>query len=401
MNYSLLLKRLSLLRLASLSVWLIFLFYLHSQGFLQLGKVWALVALYGVLTLSGLWQVRSQSVRPWHLLAQLMIEYQLLAVMLYLSGGAANPLISYYLVLVVMAAYSLPLVQALALAVLAVVDYSVLTHWHLPLANHALIAGGTLFDLHLVGMWLTFVVSTVLLCALIPALVESRERQRLEISKLREQQLKNEQLIGIATLAAGTAHELGTPLMTMNLLLNELIPNEKISPEDLSIMQAQVTNCRNALKRLASAGRDVRHNGEQLAADWLARLLERWRLSHPKAQWQDHGLGAYALIAASPLLDQALLNLLDNAAEAGSESVHLFSSVQGQFWQLDILQPDPNASAKLQELPTFHSTKEHGMGLGLYLSNASIEQFNGSLHLLPQANGGSLCRLRLPILYKD
>ena len=393
------LQRLSLLRLASLGVWLAFLLYLQFLGFKKLALVWLLLATYTGLTALGAWRAWRGQVRPYQLLLQLIIECELFALMLYLSGGSANPLISYYLVLLVMASYSLPRKQALAITLLTVIDYSALTQWHKPLLLHSMADHSqSLFDLHMLGMWLTFVVSAVILITLIPALVHSRETQRQEIHTLREQQLKNEQLIGIATLAAGTAHEMGTPLMTMNLLLGDLKAQEPLSSEDLNILQTQVGTCRAALKRLAHAGREARSSGQQLAADWLKNLLERWRLSHPKALWHDHGLGAYALIAASPLLDQALLNLLDNAAEAGSEPVHLYSSVQEGFWQLDIVQSDPKAAQNLHERHTFSSSKEHGMGLGLYLSNASIEQFGGNIHLLAQAEGSTLCRLRLPVL---
>lgn len=393
------LQRLTLLRLSSLAVWLAFLLYLQFLGFKKLALVWLLLAVYVGLTALGAWRAWRGAIRAYQLPLQLVAECQLLALMLYLSGGSANPLISYYLVLLVMAAYSLPLKLALALTGLAVLDYSALTQWHQPLMLHSMADHSqSLFDLHMLGMWLTFVVSAVILVTLIPALVRSREAQRQEIHSLREQQLKNEQLIGIATLAAGTAHEMGTPLMTMNLLLSELKADAPLAQEDLTILQTQVGTCRAALKRLAQAGREARAGGKQLAADWLNTLLERWRLSHPKALWHDHGLGAYALIASSPLLDQALLNLLDNAAEAGDEPVHLYSSVHEGFWQLDIVQSDPKAAQKLHERHTFFSSKEHGMGLGLYLSNASIEQFGGNIHLLAQADGSTLCRLRLPVL---
>ncbi len=395
------LQRLTLLRLASIGTWLIFVLYLKYLHLTELLHTGLMLAPYLLLLLSGAWQAWRTQVSSKNLLLQLTLECQLLTAMLFFSGGAANPLISYFLVLLLLAAYSLPLKYTIALTTLCIIDYSMLMLWHQPLVSHAVSSDKSLFDLHLVGMWLNFVVSAVIFAALIPLMVQSGLRQRQQIQQLREQQLKNEQLIGIATLAAGTAHEMGTPLMTMQMLLSELEPNKVINKEDFSILSTQVERCRQSLMRLSAAGREVQKVSEHCADQWLADLLERWRLSHPKAQWQDNGLTSKTCIVASPLLDQSLLNLLDNAAEAGNSPVQLHSKVDDDFWRLHIIQPDAQAAINLQKQHNFSSSKEYGLGLGLYLSNASVEQFGGNIHLQAQADGSTLCILSLPLCYKS
>lgn len=392
-----LLLRLTQLRIASLAVWAVFLFYLSSHLFIIPNVVFGLWIGYFALFALGAFRIWKKHIRRHTLLLQLLVECLLLAIMLYATGGATNPLISYYLVLLVVAAYSLPPSQAIVVTLLTIISYSVLTFWNWPLKSASANPKG-LFELHLAGMWLTFVVSACIFVVLIPTLVRLSQKQRLEIQQLREKQLKNEQLIGIATLAAGTAHELGTPLMTMQMLLNEQPMGEPFSPEDHNILTSQLARCRDALKRLSHAGRSVRDEQAQMADVWLDSLLQRWRLSHPKAQWQPVQGEYSVLIARSPLLDQALLNLLDNAAEAGNQPIQLSVSLHAHIWQLDILQQDPRAAAHLQQRHEFSSEKEFGLGMGLYLSNASVEQFGGSIHLQALTNGGSLCRLRLPIV---
>lgn len=393
-----LLLRLTLLRIPSLAVWAVFLWYLASHEFILPKPIWPLWGSYCALFLFGALQVWNNNVQPRQLFLQLLFECLVLSAMLYVSGGATNPLISYYLVVLVVATYSLPLAQAVLITALTVINYSLLTFWNWPLKSFSANPTG-LFELHLAGMWLTFVVSAVIFVLLIPALVRLSQAQRQEIQGLREKQLKNEQLIGIATLAAGTAHELGTPLMTMQMLLNEQPVGEPFSAEDHAILNTQVNRCRDALKELSSAGRSVRKEQKVAANLWLESILQRWRLSHPKAQWQLHEDRILKLLPSSPLLDQALLNLLDNAAEAGNQDIVLTTSLQDSFWQLDILQADPRAAAHLQQYHEFSSHKEFGLGMGLYLSNASVEQFGGSIHLQALPNGASLCRLRLPIVH--
>ena len=401
-DLNLVLKRLALLRLSIASIWLMFLGYLQFGGFSQLQPAWALLATYMPLLLISAWQGQKQNVKEWHLFCHLAFEAQLLAGLLFFTGGATNPFISYFLVLLVFAAYSLSGTLAFWITALCIADYSVLSQWyqHLLLATHQHdMTSNSLFSWHLAGMWLTFVISALIVITFIPMLLKARQSQQQEIQQLREQQLKNEQLIGIATLAAGTAHEMGTPLMTMNMILDDVAqqPQQPLLAEDLEILREQVATCRQSLQQLANAGRSAHEIGSQDAYHWLSKLLHRWRLSHPNALWLDNGISSAALLPSSPLLDQALLNLLDNAAEAGQQPIELTTEIVGHHWQLSILQPDAAAADQLNQQSLFHSQKEDGMGIGLYLSNASVEQFGGSIHLSASDDGGSLCQLRLPL----
>jgi len=400
-NLNLLLQRLALLRLSIAMVWLMFLAYLQFHNFANLQVAWALLVVYLPLLLISGWQGAHREVREWHLLVHLVFETQLLTGLLYFTGGATNPFIFYFLVLLVVSAYSLPALYSWWIAAIAVVDYSLLTQWFQPLMSHQMhsMSGTSLFDLHLAGMWLTFVISALIVITFIPLLLRAKEQQEQEIHELREQQLKNEQLIGIATLAAGTAHEMGTPLMTMHMILDDIAQQEDhpLTKRDLHILREQVALCRQSLQQLANAGRSAHETGVHEAHPWLARLLHRWRLSHPNALWVDDGIECAACIAASPLLDQALLNLLDNAAEAGQQPIRLHSAVVNNTWLLNIVQPDPTAASRIQQQRLFSSQKENGMGIGLYLSNASVEQFGGTVHLQAQPNGGSLCQISLPL----
>jgi len=389
------LQRLSLLRLAVSLVWALALISLSLTEVKLPGGAWGILGAYATLTLAY-WLPPHWQRRRNLLLLSVIIECQLLTLLLYFTGGATNPGISYFLVLLVVASVNLSRLQMLLIAALMVVDYSVLSFWYLPLQLESGHSHG-LMSLHLAGMWLTFVISTAIVAILLPGLFRERQRRQREIQALREQQLKNEQLIGIATLAAGTAHEMGTPLMTLSMLLDDASARQ-LSADDLSTMQTQVERCRQSLKQLAMAGRFAQQHGAHDAVSWLERQLHRWRLSQPQALWQELEVDASAHVAASPLLDQALLNLLDNATEAGQQPIQIHCRVVDNQWELSVTQPDPKAAVHIREDEIFASEKELGLGIGMYLSNASVEQFGGSIHLQALPNGGSCCRLRLPIL---
>lgn len=404
-NLSFVLTRLTALRFVIASLLLSFVAYLEFNHFAPGLPVWLILTGYIPLLLIGFIQSRT-GLSANHLAIHLLFETQLITLFLYFTGGASNPLISYFLVLIVIAAYNLTKPWVWLMAIACIIDYTLLTQYYLPIESsmpsHHLAGAsneqGYLIYWHLAGMWLTFVISAIALSLLIPALMEASIKKRMQLIELREKQLKNEQLIGIATLAAGTAHEMGTPLMTMEMILNDSLEHQfDLKQEDSELLHQQVTICRQALQRLSLAGRDIHNTNQYINANqWLTALLHRWRLSQPNALWANNGFEEDAFIRKSPLLDQAMLNLLDNAAQAGTDTIELSSKVYDGFWQFTIHQPDQSAAKQLKKDPLFTSEKEHGMGLGLYLSNASIEQFNGKVHLTANKNGSTSCTISLP-----
>lgn len=407
-NLSFVLTRLTVLRFVIAILLVSFVSYLELNHFAPGLPVWIILTGYIPLLLIGFIQSKT-GLSANHLALHLLFETQLITLFLYFTGGASNPLISYFLVLIVIAAYNLSKPWVWLIAIACIIDYTLLTQYYLPIESsipsHHLAGAsneqGYLIYWHLAGMWLTFVISAIALSLLIPALMEASIKKRMQLIELREKQLKNEQLIGIATLAAGTAHEMGTPLMTMEMILNDSLEHQfDLKQDDSKLLHQQVIICRQALQRLSLAGRDIHNTSQYINANqWLTALLHRWRLSQPNALWANKGFEENALIRKSPLLDQAMLNLLDNAAQAGADTIELSSRVSHGFWQFTIHQPDKNAAKQLKQDPLFSSEKEYGMGLGLYLSNASIEQFNGKVHLTANTNGSTSCTVSLP--YKE
>ena len=150
---------------------------------------------------------------------QLLIDILLLTFLLYFSGGAANPFVSLYLLPIMIGATALPARLAWLLSVAGVLAYSALMAWYEPLV---LPAGSAAFHLHVLGMWLNFILSTVLITYFIGRMALGLRRRDAQLAKVREQRLRDEQIVAIGSLAAGAAHELSTPLATMNVIAGEL-----------------------------------------------------------------------------------------------------------------------------------------------------------------------------------
>jgi two-component system, sensor histidine kinase RegB len=106
------------------------------------------------------------------------------------------------------------------------------------------------------------------------------------------------------------------------------------------------------------------------------------------------------LVACDTTLEQAILNLLNNAADASSDHVELKLSHTNHKVIIDICDkglgfPQEILTMKGSE---FISTKgEQGMGIGLFLANATLERLGGDVVFLPREGGGVIARVILPI----
>jgi|Laugresp1bdmlbsn_1035097.scaffolds.fasta_scaffold04280_2 two-component system sensor histidine kinase RegB len=349
----------------------------------------------------------------------LLLDVLGLSVLLYLSGGASNPFVSYFLVPVTIAAATLSWTHTGLLATLALACYTVLLFYYQPLEllmpavdhsahMHEAATTTSTLNLHTVGMWFNFMVSAALITWFVVKMAAEIRRQQERLSRYREDTLRNEQILAVATQAAGTAHELGTPLGTMAVLLKDLQLENSNNPVllgDLQILQQQVEACRRALQQL-SKNADFRNlQREELALDvFMKQLQDQWQLLRPELpstfRQQD---GKAPLVQVDLTLRQALINILNNAAEASPEGIALNVGWDNDNWHLQVRDFGEGISRELQEQlgTSIISTKEGGMGVGLVLSQATITRFGGKVSLYPLNDGkgtkGTLTEIILPL----
>ena len=188
----------------------------------------------------GYWRLRAQaSVTLAELLGHLVIDVGLLVFLLSFTGGISNPLISYLLVLLAVSATLLPRYMVVGFATGSIALYTLFLLLDLSSGQEMSMGGSgqqMTFQLHLVGMWVIFVVSAALITVFITRMAEGIRARELNLAEAREAALRSEQLIAIGTLAAGTAHALGTPLSTMSVLLSEL---DSLATENLAVPEVK------------------------------------------------------------------------------------------------------------------------------------------------------------------
>ncbi|MBU2885369.1 sensor histidine kinase [Gilvimarinus agarilyticus] len=351
-------------------------------------------------------------IQPAELALHLLIDIAAVAILAYFTGGVSNPLLSYILVPVCIAASVLPRLYAWSLSLLAIALYSLLLFWHQPLPlftphidhhSHHLPS----MNIHMIGMWFNFALSALLISFFIVRMTATVRQHQDELNSLREEDLRNEQLIAVATQAAGTAHELGTPLATIKVLLGEiaadpLLPQQ--TQDDIALLGTQVSQCASILQKLRQrADIDQLTNPSAVPAlKYCQQLLDHWQLLRPDVSTQqdlDKNLASHS-VTLHPTIEQAIINVLNNAADASEEGIAIKVAIENErlLWRIidDGKGIAPSTRPLLGTQP-ISTTKPDGLGIGLFLTHASIQRYGGSVSLEAGPKGGTLTTITLPL----
>lgn len=342
---------------------------------------------------------RKGPVSDFELALQLLADIAALTALLYLSGGWTNPFVSLYLLPLAISAATLPALQTWSLAAVTIACYSALIAFHLPLP-----AGAAGFDLHVFGMWMTFVLSAFVLSWFVVGMAATLRERDYMLARAREDALRKEQIIALGTLAAGAAHELGTPLSTMAVITGELERDSRNFEQDVRTLKSQIERCRQILnKLLASAGHPRAEAGSSRPLDELLReILDAWQLMRPEVRLKFSCAkdSAAPQVVFDTTLAQAALNLLNNAADASPSNVEVIARWNEKQLTLDILDRGPGLTPDLltRAGEPFLTTKPgSGLGIGLFLANATVERFGGRVRLANRGDGGAHTQVVLPL----
>ena len=384
-----------------LGAWFSGLFALEWLPLLLTLGLSAVVSLLSLLRLSRDWPVTDIEYG-----IQLLFDILIHSVLLYYAGGPTNPFASYFLVPLTIAAATLSWLHTAVLASVAMLAYSLLLFWYHPLPLFEMRSGNSQINIRVIGMWLNFAMSAGLITLFVVHMAEALRKHAERLAERREQSMRDAQLLGIASVTAGAAHELSTPLSTMSVLLKDLradYPDPQLQ-EDLQLLQEQVGQCKQSLQQMvrsAELNRSQPHH-VQAADVWLKGLLERWQLMRPEVTCRLQPIpdGPVPRIKDSPELGQSILNLLNNAADACPDNIQIGLEWNTQRLRLCIRDHGPGVPLHIAEQlgTAFVTTKgKKGFGLGLFLSQAAVGRTGGSVKLFNQDGGGTLTEVILPV----
>ncbi|RYD58475.1 MAG: HAMP domain-containing histidine kinase [Sphingomonadales bacterium] len=336
----------------------------------------------------------------------LLVDMAALTLQLYFSGGATNPFVSLYLLQVVLGAILLPPAWAAFLAVASVLSYALLSVRYAPLVfPEGLIAETA--HLFAIGRWIAFVMVAGLLVLFITRISRNLRARDTHLADMRQHAAEEEGIVRMGLFASGAAHELGTPLGTLSVILADWrrMPGIAADPEllaEVQDMQSEVQRCKAIVSDiLHSAGQP---RGEAMASMtaglFLDAVAEEWQQTHPHLsfEYDRSGAGA-AVIAVDPALRQAIWNLLDNAAEASPDSIILDAGIDDGMLAIAVRDNGPgfapDALGRVGQI--YQSTKGAGHGLGLFLAVNVARRLGGRLEARNRKAGGAEVRILLPL----
>ncbi len=337
----------------------------------------------------------------------LLVDVASLTAQLYFSGGIANPFAFLYLLQVILGAvlleawstWTIVAITSACLAGLALVAIP------LPLQQeHA----QQFLSLYVQGVLICFMLNAALLVIFITRINRNLRAGDTQLANLRQRAAEEEHIVRMGLLASGAAHELGTPLATLSVILGDWrrMPEFKRNAElldEISEMQAQLKRCKTIVSGiLLSAGETRGESSVRTTINtFLDSLVREWRGSRPVVAFDYvNRLPRDLPVVFDSALKQMICNVLDNALEASPHWLRLEVAREGDALLLSVADAGPGfAPAMLAHFgkPYQSSKGRPGGGLGLFLSVNVARTLGGTVAAHNRAEGGAVVRVHIPL----
>jgi len=337
----------------------------------------------------------------------LLVDVASLTMQLYLSGGTTNPFAFLFLLQVILSAVLLEAWSTWTIVGITLACLAGLSIFAQPLSLPFDQARG-IASLYVQGMLICFVLNAALLVVFISRITTTLRAKAAQLADLRQRAAEEEHIVRMGLLASGAAHELGTPLATVSVILGDWkrMPEFKRSPEmleELTEMQTQLKRCKSIVTSILLSAGETR--GESAVRTtirtFLDGLVDEWQDSRPVRDFSyDNHIEHDLPVAFDSALKQMIDNVLDNALEASPDWVGLEAGVEDHILTLTVRDRGPGfAPGMLAQFgkPYQSSKGRPGGGLGLFLAVNVARTLGGAVAATNRPEGGAQVRLTLPL----
>jgi len=337
----------------------------------------------------------------------LLVDVASLTMQLYLSGGTTNPFAFLFLLQVILSAVLLEAWSTWTIVGITLACLAGLAVFAEPLAlpfDHARGIG----SLYVQGMLICFILNAALLVVFISRISGTLRTKAAQLADLRQRAAEEEHIVRMGLLASGAAHELGTPLATLSVILGDWkrMPEFRQNPElleEIGEMQAQLKRCKSIVSGILLSAGEAR--GESAVRttirDFLDDLVEDWRDSRPAREFVYlNRIERDQPVAFDEALKQMIDNVLDNALEASPDWVGLEAWLEDGTLLLAVRDRGPGFLPSMLAnfgKPYQSSKGRAGGGLGLFLVVNVARTLGGAVAATNRPEGGAEVRLTLPL----
>ncbi|SHF66182.1 two-component system, sensor histidine kinase RegB [Kaistia soli DSM 19436] len=371
----------------------------------EMAAVLGFLVLLNIVSL--LRQMRRQAISNSELFLELMLDVSALTLQLYLSGGASNPFVSLYLLQVILGAVLVDAWSAWMLVLVTSGCFLFLTFsfraLDMPQAH-----SGELLGLHIQGMFICYVLAATLLVFFVTRIQHNLKARDARLAELRQRSVEEDHIVRMGLLASGAAHELGTPLSTLSVILSDWqrMPQLGADPEiagEIAEMQSQLDRCKAIVSGILISSGDARGEGtiRTTATRFLDDTVSEWRETRSPAVIDYSSLiEPDAAIISDTALKQVIFNILDNALEASPGWIGVVAGRQADTIVIAVSDAGPGFEPAMLETlgkPYRSSKGRPGGGLGLFLVVNVIRKLGGTVSAENGADGGACVTLALPL----
>jgi two-component system, sensor histidine kinase RegB len=350
--------------------------------------------------------IRQDEVSNTELFFELLLDVAALTVQLYLSGGASNPFVYLYLLQVIIGAVLLETWWIWTLVAITSACFVGLTVFYQPIAIPT--ESGDLSNLRTQGLFISFVLASMLLVFFIARIDRNLRERDAHLASLRQQSAEEDHIVRMGLLASGAAHELGTPLATLSVILSDwqrmpLFKADLEIAQELQEMRSQLDRCKAIVTGILLSSGEARGEGTLRTSvnTFFDALVEEWR-NHRSPPWCDYEnlFGADEAIVSDSALKQIVFNLFDNALEASPTWMSVTLARRNDMIVLQVRDAGHGFAQEVLDQfgrPYNSSKSRPGGGLGLFLVVNVARKLGGTVTARNEITGGALVELKLPL----
>ena len=337
----------------------------------------------------------------------MLVDIASLTAQLYFTGGINNPFVFLFLLQVILSAVLLRAestwlvvaITTLCLAFLSIVNKPLV--W--PLNSTYKLA-----DLYATGLVICFVLNAALLVIFITRIGRNLRAGDAALASLRQRAAEEEHIVRMGLLASGAAHELGTPLATMSVVLGDWkrMPQFSKDPamlEEIEEIEGQLLRCKSIVSGILLSAGETRGESSSKTSlnEFFESLVEEWESSRPAQYFEyTNSIDEEFTVAFDSTVKQMVFNVLDNALEVSPNWLRFEVSKNQEQLFLTVADQGPGFRADILEqvgTPYNSSKGRPGGGLGLFLVMNVARTLGGTLTVNNRKEGGAEVVIALPL----